>query len=244
MPAIDTEEEAPGVAAILAGTAISRREQAKNGRRRRIIDAACSLLREFGLEAVSGKSIAARAVVSLSTVYNLFGSKDAVLVAVYDEDLAHFEAAIRDLSSSDPVTHLFDSVDVAAALYDRDAPFYRAILWRGPPGNALDSALRRPRARFWEKLVQQAVEAGQLRRGTDAGAVSMLLILVFSGALADLVAGDIAVAQFRDEVCFGFAAVLLAFVEADGRTALEARMMHFHDGIRTLQAGNIGVKVA
>lgn len=224
--------------------AATRREQAKNGRRRRIIDAACSLLRELGRDAVSGKLIAARAGVSLSTVYNLFGSKDAVLVAVYDEDLAQFEATISALPPSDALTRLFKSVEVAAGLYEQDSAFYRAILWRRPPGEALDSALRRPRAQFWRTLVQAAIDSGQLRRDTDASAVSMLLILLFSGALADWVAGDVGVDQFQLEVDFGFAVVLMAFVEGEARTLLEQRMTKLHDEVRQQQAPRLSASAA
>ena len=236
MPGIDRGNGDPGTVVTLVVAATSRREQAKNDRRRRIIDATCSLLREFGLDAVSGKLIAARAGVSLSTVYNLFGSKDAVLVAVYDEDLARFEAMIGALPSTDALARLFDAVDVAAALYEQDPAFYRAILWRRPPGELLDAALRRPRARFWETLVQQAVDDGQLHDGTDAGAVSVLLIHLFSGVLMDWVAGDIPLDRFRREASLGFTAILLAFVDGAARPALHDRMMRLHDDVRMHRA--------
>ena len=58
---------------------MSRREEAKAERRHRIVTAARDLIRETGDTGLSMRAIAARANVSLSTPYNLFGSKGAIL---------------------------------------------------------------------------------------------------------------------------------------------------------------------
>lgn len=221
---------ADGAGELGAG-ADSQRERAKRDRRRRIVQAAHDLLREVGLEAVSGKLIAARAGVSLSTVYNLFGSKDAVLVALFDQDLAQYEARLRALPPQPALDRLFQAVDVAADLYRDDPAFYRAILWRRPTADetAVVDAMRRPRNRFWRAMVEAALDQGQLRDGTDAAVVSRLLIRQFSAALADWIAGEAPLEQFRIEVKLGFAAVLLPFAACAASPALNARLQALHD---------------
>ena len=64
---------------------MSRREEAKEERRRRIITAARDLIRETGDAGLSMRAIASRAQVSLSTPSNLFGSKRAILIAVLED---------------------------------------------------------------------------------------------------------------------------------------------------------------
>ena len=73
---------------------ISRREASKADRRDRIVNATCELLREVGIEDTSLDLIAKRAKVSRGTLFNLFGSKGAILTEVFDRDLHDFEALV------------------------------------------------------------------------------------------------------------------------------------------------------
>jgi AcrR family transcriptional regulator len=209
--------------------AASQREAAKQDRRRRIVEAACDMLREAGVDAVSGKLIAERAGVSLSTLYNLFGSKDAVLAAVFDEDLARYQALMRALPPQPALTRLFEAVDVAADLYRADPDFYRTILWRRPKqaGTAPD-LLRQPRNQFWQDLVAQARQDGDLRPFADAPTVSALLIRHFSAALADWIAGELTLDALQTEVKLGFATALLPFASRREAPALKVRLLALH----------------
>jgi AcrR family transcriptional regulator len=95
---------------------LSRRETAKGERRARIVDAACELLRESGVEDLSVKAVAARAGLSLSTLYNLFASKDAILTSVYDQDLLQFAARVEEARCADALDRIFLTIDVSAEL--------------------------------------------------------------------------------------------------------------------------------
>lgn len=209
---------------------LSQREFAKHDRRRRIVESAFGLLRETAVDDVSGKLIAERAGVSLSTVYNLFGSKDAVLVAVFDQDLARYEALIGALASPSALDRLFSAVDVAADLYREDPAFYRAILWRRPaPDKAMTDALRQPRNHFWRTLVQQALDEGQLRSSSDASTIATLLIRHFSAALSDWIADEITPDQLQIEVKLGFATALLPFASRREAAKLKTHLFSLHD---------------
>jgi AcrR family transcriptional regulator len=191
----------------------SRREQAKRERRERIVKATHDLLREVGIEELSMRAVADRADVSLSTVYNLFESKQAVLARVFDQDLADFEQLVAAAPSADVLARIFDALDIAADLYQADPAFYRAIMWRRPGGGdlGLQATLRAPRIRFWRMMVAAAVREGWLRRGSDPGVVSALLIQISTGALGDWIAGEISIDTLRKELKLGFAVSLLAF---------------------------------
>ena len=207
----------------------SRRERAKDERRGRIVDAACDLLREFGLEDLSMKMVSTRAAVSLSTVYNLFASKQAVLGAVFDRDLLKYQELVAAAPSGDPLERIFDSVEIAATLYRADPGFYRATMWRWGGGDPfLDVALHQPRTRFWRKMIADAVRAGHLKPGTDPAVIGALVVQVFSGVLSDWISGAISVDQLRLEASFGFAAALAPFATKPDAKRLRGRIADLH----------------
>lgn len=196
---------------LIEPAAHGQRERAKEDRRRRIVQAAHDLLRDSALDAISGRMIADRAHVSLSTVYNLFGSKDAVLMAVYAEDLRHYEDLVGARASRDALERLFDAIEVATQLYANDPDFYRGMLVRPAPGEALDVALRQPRNLFWENLVRNARHEGAILPDVDVARLTRVLVHQFSGALGEWIGGDLALDQFERDVTFGFAATLVPF---------------------------------
>jgi AcrR family transcriptional regulator len=204
----------------------SQRERAKDERRQRIVNAAHDLLRSEQIDSLSGKAIAMKAGVSLSTLYNLFGSKNAVLIAVYAQDLANYEALVRARTSADALDRLFDALDVAVELYATDPDFYRATMWRRSPAEPLDSAMRQPRNRFWEDLVHSARTENALRADTDIPVLGRMLVYLFGGALGEWVAGNLPLGRFSKDMRFGFAAALLPFASAQAAVRLKQRIAH------------------
>jgi len=208
----------------------SRRERAKRERRERIVKATHDLLREIGIEELSMRAVAERAGVSLSTVYNLFESKQAVLARVFDQDLADFEQLVAAAPSADVLARIFDALDIAADLYQADPAFYRAIMWRRPGGGelGLQATLRAPRIRFWRMMVAAAVREGWLRRGADPVVVSALLIQISAGVLGDWIAGEIGIDTLRRELKLGFAVTLLAFAAGSAAPRLRRLSTDLH----------------
>ena len=211
----------------------SRREAAKAGRRQRIVEATCDLLREVGIEDLSMKMVAARAGVSLSTVYNLFASKQDVLRAVLDRDLARFAAMVAAAPSPDPLSRAFDAIDIAAGLYREDPGFYGAVLWRRPGGPAdddLDAVMVEPRSRFWQDAIAAVAGAGLLREGTECGVLGTLTSRLIFGAVADWIGGQITLERLHAECTFGLAALLLPFgtraAERELRRRIDGAVLH------------------
>jgi len=209
------------------GTATPRREQAKGERRRRIIEAAYALLRDVDMNDVTVKAVAARAGLSAATVYNLFGSKAAVLSQVFDLDLHAFEERVAETASANSLDRIFDAITIAADLYRADADFYRStMVARGGVRQdaRLYAAVREPRMRFWRRLVQEAVDEGDLRRETDAAVVGVLLVQIAAGALIDWASDAISVDQLEIEMSFGFAAALASFAAKPAQGQLRRRL--------------------
>jgi AcrR family transcriptional regulator len=217
-----------------AAPAASRREAGKSGRRGRIVDATRTLLRELGPEELSMKMIAARAGVSVSTVYNLFESKETVLASVFDLDLVQFEQRVADARSPDALARIFDAIDIAADLYRADPGFYRAIMWRLPGGagdRQLNAALRAPRNRFWRGMVEEAIAGGQLKPGTNPVVLAALLIQIFGGVLSSWISNEITADQLQAEAKFGFAVALSAFASEAAAERLRGQIDQLHTAL-------------
>jgi AcrR family transcriptional regulator len=209
---------------------LSRRETAKGERRARIVDAACELLRENGVENLSVKAVAARARVSLSTLYNLFASKDAILTSVYDQDLLQFAARVEAANCADALERVFLTIDISAELYGADPSFYRAIMRRdtgAPPNPARDAWLKHPRM-FWRNLLAGAVEEGLLRPNVDTAVLNVLLNQVLSGVVADWLQGRVSEARFAAEAKFALATLLSAFAKGEASLRLRKMIANLH----------------
>jgi len=104
----------------------SKREEGKETRRRRIVDAARALIRETGDTGLSMRAIAARAEVSLATPYNLFGSKRGVVMAVL-EDAREFQEKFSTLKNLSAVERIFGALSITFAYHVQDPDFYRTL---------------------------------------------------------------------------------------------------------------------
>ena len=80
-----------------------RREQGKERRRRRILDAAAQLVENDGLDGLTMRRLSETAGVSYATVYNLIGSKEDVLVALLRSGLEDLGAQLAAVASRDPL---------------------------------------------------------------------------------------------------------------------------------------------
>jgi len=123
---------------INEAVAVSRREQNKVDKRRRILAAAARLMAAQGLEATTAEAIASAAQVSRATFFNYFPTKSAVcaaLVAKYDDDFATTIELERrtDATTAERLKHLF--VQTAARL-ESASTFHKMILSESERGYA------------------------------------------------------------------------------------------------------------
>src|SRR5215468_1746325 len=86
-------------------------EEQKNERKSRILAAARKLIADRGYEALSMRTLARASRVSVPTLYNLFGSKHAILAAEMQETFANVARALGEAPSG-------DAIDRAGALLE------------------------------------------------------------------------------------------------------------------------------
>jgi AcrR family transcriptional regulator len=217
---------------------MSRREEAKEERRRRIITAARDLIRETGDTGLSMRAIAARAQVSLSTPYNLFGSKRAIVVAVL-EDIREFHERFSRLKTSSSVERIFQALELSIGFYVEDPDFYRT-LWTGVfdmSGKEVRAALARPeRDAFWQALVDTAAAEGVLLPAIDTVELLRGLDLTFGAVMLNWVLGSLAVEELQAAAGYGYALILRGAATAEWQTSLAAKITDFQDQLGELRA--------
>ncbi len=84
-----------------------RRVAAKQANRRALLDAATALIARQGT-GVRLEAIAAAAGLTTGAIYSIFGSKDALMVAVLADEISRVDLAIQDY---DPALSLADVID-------------------------------------------------------------------------------------------------------------------------------------
>lgn len=205
---------------------VSRREQAKEERRTRIVRAALELLREGDPNNITVSMIADRAGVNAMTVYNLFGTKAAVLVSVFDNDVRSFAKKVEASKSKDALDRIFNAVTAATKMYKANADFYRVMM--NSTAALTDQGLARTtqasRTAFWRDALQRAIDEGHLRPDTDADLLSAVMIQVSAGAISQWGGGFITIDELDIETKYGFARLLLPSATRTATPRLKERL--------------------
>lgn len=224
------------------GREISRREKAKEGRRTRIVKATYALLREVGMDELSVKLIAQRADVSPATVYNLFGTKSAVLEKVNEVNLREFEALVAKAPSIDALDRIFDATEMAADTYDADPAFYRSLMYvRDTEGaDQAEKVKSRQRENFWTIMSREAQAEGHLVPTANVQLIGMAMTQLATGVFSQWGYELITARQLAAETSYGFAALLTPFAAPAALKRLHARLSTLETDMERLEAERIG----
>lgn len=219
---------------IVVSTRPSGHSAGKLKRRRAILDAARQIITELGDAGLTMRALAAHAGVSPATPYNLFGSKQAVLQAVYDEDQEEFYRDFEVRASKEPLTRLFDLIDMSIAHWLRTPEFHKAllaILYRSAV-IAVQSGVNPPRLTyvFVQELVDEAVAAGVLRPDTPVAIVTATLARIFRSAGQEWIDGVLTLEQARNDLGRSFALVLAGQVTPTWKEPLAAIVRRYEAG--------------
>ena len=213
---------------------MSRREEAKDERRRRIVTAARDLIRETGDAGVSMRAIADRADVSISTPYNLFGSKRAVVLAVL-EDIRGFSERFARLRPTSALERIFQVLSMSIRYYVDDPGFYRA-LWTGVfdmSHKEVRSDLAMPeRDAFWLFLIDTAARDGALSPQIDTAMLLRSLDLAFAAAMLSWVVGTLETAELEAVVGYGYALALRGAASPEWQPFLAEKISSYQSQMR------------
>lgn len=228
------DHEADGQSAVPIG----KLERSKAKRRAAIIGAALEIIRETGETGLSMRALAARAGVSLATPYNLFGSKQAILVALLAQNAIAFGKVFQEKASSDQLTRIFDYVDLSFDLYRSDPTYYQALLrtlYRSEDAQ-LRTSLRKPRANFLKTLLRDAMTAGYLEPDLAVELVSRDLFGIYLYSVQEWVHGSVTLDRARLETGHGYSLILLGAALDHARPELLSRRNRLQAQIVSLSA--------
>jgi AcrR family transcriptional regulator len=209
---------------------VGRREQAKAERRSRIVRAARDLIRDTGDTDLSMRMIARRAGVSLTTPYNLFGSKRAVVLAVF-EDERDFVVRFARLSAANAIDRIFDAHDLAISYFIEDPDFYRT-LWKAllntqgadSTGLATPERLERNRA-AWRALIEAAQDEGLTDTMVTSDTLERALSNAANGAMLAWAIGALPTRALGPTAALGYALALRGAATPAGAAILQARIL-------------------
>jgi AcrR family transcriptional regulator len=212
----------------IATLPISKLEKSKNGRRQRILDAARDLLKLEHDDDLSMRALAKHANVSLATPYNLFGSKQGVLMALLKREGDLFVSRFREVQLADPLDRIFQYTDTAYELYGSDPGYFRTVVAPLYIADDVDlrQELRRPRITFVKRMLREAVAVGSIGTEMSLDLMSRQMVALNLFFLQEWLYGAIPLERARLETEFGISCLLLSIARGDHRTSLQERNLN------------------
>ena len=199
----------------------------QSDRRRRILHAASTHLEQFGLEALSMGSIAEVSGVSVKTLYNLYGSRDQLLLAAASDVLADLGQRDSVLKEAQGLPRLRAYVVSSMADF-KSMPQYAygviSILVKADLGPEVADLHMGVVRRFALSALQYAQTQGELREGTDLAMLAQHISANQWGAVLLWQKGLIPVEALAHHVDLSHFLTLLPFCVGARREKMEAEL--------------------
>ena len=160
----------------------------KQRRRQQILLAAHDLIARQGVRALTMRSLADEAAVSVPTVYALVGGRDDVIAALMESGVHRFDAGTT-VSRSRGLYRVTAVVELMADIIDHERELIHALLASGALVSAGPEPLvlfHRARAEL-ERAFAEAVEDGHLRDDVDPAFAASVTVRTGIGAIIDWV---------------------------------------------------------
>ncbi len=214
----------------------SLRESGKVRRIQRILDAAARIMEADGIDALSMQNLADEAEVSISTLYNLVGGKDAILLMLLSVTIDDLEMTAPG-SGADPITALESLVDDFVSSFGMRESLYRPLLFslEGRPilGQGADELRLRTMA-IVETPVADAIDAGLLEDAVPPAVIAHHICLTAQMGLRNWSTGMTELEEFRAELQSGLRLTLLAVATPSTRTRLLGELTALEPAITAL----------
>lgn len=193
---------------------LSKREKNKATKIARIVDAARQMIRESGDVGLAMRSLAERSDVSLMTLYNLLGSRQAVLLQILIEDIKVAGELFESGNYRDPIDALFGIIPFIRTNIEINIPYWNAVnlsLFQSGSEH-VRRVVRSENLDIWRRVLSAASEQGYLRTSIDVESILFLLDNIYSANSFSVSAGDIDHELFEARSQYGFAMVLAGAV--------------------------------
>lgn len=175
------------------------------------------------------RALAAKAEVGHVTPYNIFGSKQAVLMAVLDADMVAFERAVQAGHVSDPLTEMFEVVRLCAEFWFSEPVFYKTLYrelldQKNAPQQTFATPLREE---FWRRLTHALVQHGHLQEFVAAEPLAMNLRRIALQAIRGWIARDLSKNEVEAELGYNLSLALLGIAVPQSSVRIREKLLGY-----------------
>ena len=181
-------------------------------RRQQILQAARDLITADGIGALSMRTLADAAQVSVPTIYALVGGRDDVIAALLAEGAHRFDDGVAGLDSHG-LFRVTDVIELLTGILDLERELVRGLLASGiltSTGSERFLLLDRVRHEL-ARAFAEAVDRGELAAGTDPDMAATVMVRLGLGALVDWVVQRGGPDELRTDLLRSGSVVIAAF---------------------------------
>ena len=178
------------------------------------------------------------------TPYNVFGSKQAVLLAVLDADMAAFTHAVQQRHVTDPLAELYEVVGLCAEFWFSDPVFYKTLYrelldLKGAPHQALATPLRDG---FWRRLTHELAKHGYLQAFVAEEPLAMNLRRIALQAISVWIARNLSKPEVEAELGYSTSLALLGVTTEAESHRVRERLLSYQSVLTAAEASRSTAK--
>jgi AcrR family transcriptional regulator len=210
----------------------SRRQANVAARRQRILDSARTLLSEAGPDGLSMRKLARQADLSVTTLYNLVGSRDEILRALIDDSAELLESRVRPPAFfGDPLARTVMAFDSMLRYMVEHAAILKPVIAANLATGYVEELAKDESGLFFRgakqlvrKFLADALAEGQIRGLVSQQFLEEEFYVGLEMALDRWVFGLIDQEEFRVKSLCGAYLTLLAVASPESRPLLEKEL--------------------
>jgi AcrR family transcriptional regulator len=206
----------------------SLREVNVEGRRQRILVAARRLIASGGMPALSMRKLAGEAGLSVTTLYNLYGNRDAILVALIHDAVDHMIPNLdAEAPLSSPLERCRAVITVSIRHLVSNEVIYRPMTIAAYEGLSFahsDRRIAQRAAGLQREAIAEAMARGLLHDTLDPARLGEQIYHGYELACLQWAYGLLDEAGFRTRALYGLYVALLGVATPAVRPQLEAQL--------------------
>jgi AcrR family transcriptional regulator len=195
-------------------------------RRERILLSTRDQLSQFGYEGLNMRELAVIADVSTSTLYNLYQSKDTLILAALEDQLADINAVVAETNTSG-LGRFLARVDAVADQIVETPKYAEAMgkmLFGADAHDPIVQLLIGSSLSFNREELAEMAECGELRQETDRNFLARSLSSTGWSTVLMWMKGYVALHDFKQEYVRNAVTVMLPYVTQAAEVRLRQRL--------------------
>ncbi len=214
-------------------------------RRERILAAAQEIIGAHGYQALTMRELARASRVTVPTIYNLIGSKEAVLFAAVEYRTDHYVATLGASEDEPPCERVLSIIDACVDEFLSLPHYYRSMLGLIYASQAAGSMRLRTSRAVQEPIARALSElaaAGELAAWVDPHSLANQIESLAQVASLRWATGEMTNEELRSALAHGTALLLMSVTSGSQRARLEeiARESQAQSRHRAAQPGDSG----